>query len=818
MSCAFLTLASRRHVPALHKASLAQRAFASHARNGIPPYQRLVDNLAVVRQSVGDRPLTLAEKILYSHLSEAKGCNPIRGETYLKLNPDASAQTAVLQFMLSGRKSTAVPSSIHCDHLIEAYEGGDRDVARSLESSGEIFNFLQSAAEKFGISFWKPGSGIIHQIVLENYAAPGTLMLGTDSHTPNAGGLGMLAIGVGGADAVDAMAGIPWELKAPKIIGVHLTGKLSGWTSPKDVILRLAGLLTVQLVHGQLIIIPIADGENRQSYAMQGGTNHILEYFGPGADSLSCTGMATICNMGAEVGATTSVFPYSVSMGRYLRATHRSDIAEAVDNVASLGFLRADKNAHYDQVIEINLSELEPHINGPFTPDAATPISQFANLVKKNGWKDEVKVCLIGSCTNSSYEDMSRAASIAHQAADKGLKTKTGFFITPGSEQIRATVERDGQTDALSSVGGKVLANACGPCIGQWKRTDIDQNQENAILTSFNRNFKSRNDGFSKTMNFLASPDIVTAMAFSGKLSFNPVTDTLLDAQGNAFKFEPPKGSDLPSEGFIKGRESLQVTTVQKDTTITIDPQSSRLQILDPFAQWDGQEFADLKVLVKVQGKCTTDHISAAGKWLKYKGHLENIANNTLIGATNAFNGKVNVVTNELDGSASTPDTNDSMEPCLDLHPPSVSNIDSEGAIPEVARAYKSAGVPWVVVADSNYGEGSAREHAAMQPRYLGCKMIISRSFARIHETNLKKQGVLPVTFANPADYDLITEGCTVETVGLRTIAPGSPLKIRVTPKNGTAFHLDVKHTLSEDQIEWFKAGSALNMIASSQN
>ncbi|KAJ3053779.1 Aconitate hydratase mitochondrial [Rhizophlyctis rosea] len=755
------------------------RRFASivdGADNVTPPYERLLNNLKTVKRELNDRPLTLAEKILYSHLADPASTKPVRGETYLKLNPDrvamqdASAQMALLQFMLCGRKTTAVPSSIHCDHLIEAFQGGDKDVERALVTNEEIFNFLQTAAAKYGIGFWKPGSGIIHQIVLENYAAPGALMLGTDSHTPNAGGLGMLAIGVGGADAVDAMAGIPWELKAPKILGVRLTGKLDGWASPKDVILKLAGRLTVQ-----------------------GGTNHIIEYFGPGTETLSCTGMATMCNMGAEVGATTSTFPYSPAMSAYLRATRRGHVADAADKAAAAGFFRPDKGVEYDNVVEIDLSTLEPHINGPFTPDAATPISKFKDLVKEKGWKDEVKVGLIGSCTNSSYEDMSRAASLAKQARDAGVQVKSGFFITPGSEQIRATVERDGQSEVLASVGGSVLANACGPCIGQWKRTDLVENEENAILTSFNRNFRSRNDGHSKTMNFLASPEIVTAMTFAGRLSFNPVTDSLTDASGKPFKFSPPQGKDLPTEGFIPGRQSFAPITATPDESIdiTVDPKSTRLQLLDPFQPWDGKEFTDMKVLVKVQGKCTTDHISAAGAWLKYKGHLENIANNTLIGALNAFNGQVNVVKNEITGE--------------------------DGSIPDVARSYKANGAPWIVVADSNYGEGSAREHAALQPRYLGGKAIICRSFARIHETNLKKQGVLPLTFANPADYDRITQGSIISTKGLINIAPGSKISIVVMTPEGQHFEIEAKHTMSADQIEWFKAGSALNMIAASQ-
>ncbi|KAJ3184367.1 aconitate hydratase [Gaertneriomyces sp. JEL0708] len=744
----------------------------------VPPYERLIATLETVKAMLGKRRLTLAEKILYSHIhNPSTGGAPIKGASYLKLSPDrvamqdASAQMAILQFMLAGRNTTAVPTSIHCDHLIEAFEGGDKDVERSLITNKEIFDFLQAAATKYGIDFWKPGSGIIHQIVLENYAAPGLLMLGTDSHTPNAGGLGMLAIGVGGADAVDAMAGIPWELKAPKVLGIRLDGKLGGWTSPKDVILHLAGRLTVQ-----------------------GGTNHIIEYFGPGTETLSCTGMATICNMGAEVGATTSTFPYSRNMAQYLRATGRDHIADAADKAATAGFLRADAEAEYDNVIEVDLATLEPHINGPFTPDAATPLSKFKELVERNGWKDEVKAGLIGSCTNSSYEDMSRAASLARQALENGLRTKSPFFITPGSEQIRATVERDGQTQALSEAGGQVLANACGPCIGQWKRTDQEKNEENAILTSFNRNFRARNDGHSKTMNFLASPEIVTAMTFAGRLTFNPATDSLMDVNGRPFRFVPPEGDQLPKAGFTAGRLAYKPPGLPEpnpSVSVVVDPASKRLQVLEPFDPWNGAEFVDMRVLVKVRGKCTTDHISAAGPWLKYKGHLENIANNTLIGATNAFNGQVNSVRNFITGS--------------------------EDTIPNVARHYKAEGIPWVVVADSNYGEGSAREHAALQPRYLGCRAIVSRSFARIHETNLKKQGILPLTFADPADYDRIPENATISTRGLVDITPGSQVVLIVSPASGAPFEVNVCHTMSADQIEWFKAGSALNMIAAAQ-
>ncbi|KAJ2999504.1 aconitate hydratase [Globomyces sp. JEL0801] len=712
----------------------------------IPDYKSLIANLAKFSQG----NLTLAEKILHSHLTSPLTSPPVRGSTYLKLSPDrvamqdASAQTALLQFMLSKRPSTAgnlfnliiVPASVHCDHLIEGITGAESDLSKSLVTNKEVFEFLQNTCQKYGIDFWAPGSGIIHQIVLENYACPGILLLGTDSHTPNAGGLGMIAIGVGGADAVDALAGIPWELKAPKVLGVHLTGKLSGWATPKDVILKLAGQLTVQ-----------------------GGTNHIIEYFGSGVDSLSCTGMATICNMGAEVGATTSLFPFTDAMSRYLRATGRGDAAIAAEGARTSGFLSADKGAEYDKVIEIDLSALEPHINGPFSPDR------------------------------------SNAASIAKQAKAKGIQSKSDFFVTPGSERIRATIERDGITETLESVGGVVLANACGPCIGQWKRIDHDPNEDNAILTSFNRNFKGRNDGSVKTMNFLASPEIVTAMAFSGSMSFNPVTDELLDVNGQPFKFTPPQSDDLPSNGFLEGRPAFGIPISSKpDGTvkISIDKKSDRLQLLESFEAWDGKEFEDLQLLVKVAGKCTTDHISAAGPWLKYKGHLENISKNTLIGATNAYNGKVNLITNELSGK--------------------------EDTIPNVAFDYKAKNIPWAIIADWNYGEGSAREHAAMQPRYLGCKVVITRSFARIHETNLKKQGILPLVFKNPDDYDLIPQGSLLSTKGITNLAPQSPVKLIVKPKDQDSFEIDLIHTMSEDQIDFFKAGSALNLIAAASS
>ncbi|KAI9255919.1 aconitate hydratase [Helicostylum pulchrum] len=736
-----------------------------------PPYAKLTKNLDLVKRILDNRPLTLAEKVVYSHLTNPEETIPVRGETYLKLSPDrvamqdASAQMALLQFMLSGMPTTAVPSSIHCDHLIAANEGGDKDVAESIIANKEIFDFLESGAQKYGVAFWKPGSGIIHQIVLENYAAPGGLMLGTDSHTPNAGGLGMVAIGVGGADAVDAMAAIPWELKAPNVIGVKLTGSLGPWASPKDVILKMAGLLTVR-----------------------GGTGHIIEYFGEGVDTLSCTGMATMCNMGAEVGATTSLFPYTTSMRAYLNSTGRRSVSTAAD--ANSQFLRADAGAHYDKIIEINLSEIEPHINGPFTPDLSTPLSKFKDFIAENGWKDDLTSALIGSCTNSSYQDMSRAASMAKQATDAGVDIKSQFLVTPGSEQIRATIERDGQQHVFENAGGQVLANACGPCIGQWKRTE-KKGEENAILTSFNRNFRSRNDGNSQTMNFLAAPEIVTAMAFAGKLSFNPMTDSLKDKNGKEFHFNPPTGDDLPHQGFEAGRATYEppspTPTPDASVQISIDPKSTRLQALEPFQPWNGEEFKDIRVLVKVKGKCTTDHISAAGPWLKFKGHLQNIAENTLIGAQNADNGKVNLVTD-------------------------ITN-NKEDTIPEVAKSYKNQDIEWTVIADHNYGEGSAREHAALQVRYLGSPLIISRSFARIHETNLKKQGVLPLTFKNDADYEKINGGDVIETQGLKNLAPGSPVKLIVTKSDGSKLSIDAVHTLSEDQLQWIREGSALNLI-----
>lgn len=734
---------------------------------------------------LNDKPLTLAEKILYSHLvnpeeSLAAGdVSKIRGLEYLKLNPDrvamqdASAQMALLQFMTCGLPSTAVPGSIHCDHLIVGKDGEKADLKSSIATNKEVFDFLQSCGEKYGIQFWGPGSGIIHQIVLENFSAPGLMMLGTDSHTPNAGGLGAIAIGVGGADAVDALTGTPWELKAPKVLGVHLKGKMNGWTSPKDIITHLAGILTVR-----------------------GGTGYIVEYFGEGVQSLSCTGMATICNMGAEIGATTSTFPYQVAHKRYLISTHRAPLAEAADEVnAKYGFLKADAGAEYDKVIEIDLDTLEPHINGPFTPDLSTPVGKFGKVTDENEWPQTVSAGLIGSCTNSSYQDMSRAASLVKQAADAGLKPKIPFFVTPGSEQIRATIERDGLIETFTDNGAIVLANACGPCIGQWDRVDIDKKSTdtNAIFTSFNRNFRARNDGNRNTMNFLTSPELVTAMIYSGDMHFNPLTDSIKLEDGKEFKFNPPVGDELPGQGFIPGRMEFYPPVdpqIHPEVEINVPEDSDRLQLLEPWEPWNGEELKTT-VLLKVEGKCTTDHISAAGVWLKYKGHLENISYNTLIGAQNKETGEVNKAY-DLDGTAYS--------------------------IPGLMAKWKEDGINWNVVAEHNYGEGSAREHAALQPRFLGGQMILVKSFARIHETNLKKQGLLPVTFADESDYDRLSSGDVLETLNLRDMVAkngdnGGIIKLRVHKRNGETFEIDVKHTMSKDQVDFFKAGSAINHI-----
>jgi aconitate hydratase len=723
------------------------------------------------------RPLTLAEKILYVHATDIPSSAFVRGKDYVDFHPDrvamqdATAQMALLQFMSAGIPKVAVPSTAHCDHLIQAEIGADKDLATANEKNKEVYEFLASVSNKYGIGFWKPGAGIIHQVVLENYAFPGGMMIGTDSHTPNAGGLGMVAIGVGGADAVDVMAGMSWELKFPKLIGVHLKGKLGGWTSAKDVILALAGILTVK-----------------------GGTGAIVEYFGEGTKSISCTGKGTICNMGAEIGATTSIFPYDEKMAGYLRATDRADIAELANGIADC--LQADSeivldpSKYYDEVIEIDLDTLEPHINGPFTPDKAWKLSEFAKAVKENNYPEELKVALIGSCTNSSYEDIDRSAGLASQALLKNLKAKSQFTITPGSEVVRATIERDGQLDKLEKIGGVVLANACGPCIGQWKRNDIKKGDRNSIITSFNRNFAARNDSNPETYAFVASPEIVTALALAGSLTFNPKTDYLENEKGEKVKLDEPKGDELPRAGFLKDEHGY--TSPASDGSkiqVNISEASDRLQALAPFAKWDGKDIIDAPLLLKAKGKCTTDHISMAGPWLKFRGHLDNISNNMFIGAINAFNEKANSIKNQLTGEYDE--------------------------VPNVARNYKAQGLGWIVVGDENYGEGSSREHAAMEPRWLGGRAIIVKSFARIHETNLKKQGMLPLTFANPADYDKIQEDDKLSIIGLTDLAPGKQVKLVIKHKDSSQDEIQLNHTFNESQIAWFKAGSALNLIAS---
>ncbi|KAI1385331.1 aconitase family-domain-containing protein [Hypoxylon trugodes] len=731
-------------------------------------YKKMSENLAIVRSRL-NRPLTYAEKILYSHLDDPHGQEIERGVSYLRLRPDrvacqdATAQMAILQFMSAGMPSVANPTTVHCDHLIEAQIGGAKDLERAININKEVYDFLSSACAKYNIGFWRPGSGIIHQILLENYAFPGGLLIGTDSHTPNAGGLGMCAIGVGGADAVDVMANLPWELKAPKVIGVKLTGELSGWTAPKDIILKVAGILTVK-----------------------GGTGAIVEYHGPGLNGISATGLGSISNMGAEIGATTSVFPFNDRMYDYLKATKRQDIGEFAREYAKE--LQPDEGAEYDQLIELNLSELEPHINGPFTPDLATPISKFKEAVEANKWPEELKVGLIGSCTNSSYEDMSRAASIARDALDHGLKAKSAFVVTPGSEQIRATIARDGQLQTFEEFGGVVLANACGPCIGQWDRQDVKKGEANSILSSYNRNFTGRNDGNPATHSFVTSPDLVVALSIAGTLRFNPLTDTLKDKDGNDFKLAPPTGDGLPSRGYDPGNNTYQAPPADRaSVNVQVSPSSDRLQVLQPFQPWDGKDALDMPILIKAQGKTTTDHISMAGPWLKYRGHLDNISNNMLIGAINEANGEANKVKNS---------TNDEWD-----------------AVPAVARDYKAKGIKWVVIGDWNYGEGSSREHAALEPRHLGGLAIITRSFARIHETNLKKQGMLPLTFADPADYDKIKPDDRIDLL-CTELAVGKPLTMRVHPKDGKTFDVKLNQTFNEAQIEWFKNGSALNTMA----
>lgn len=723
-----------------------------------------------------NRPLTLSEKILYAHLHPAQPVEAFeRGRSYVNFSPDrvamqdATAQMALLQFMTCGRSQAAVPSTVHCDHLIMAKTGAKEDLTFANNESKEVFDFLASVSNKYGIGFWKPGAGIIHQIVLENYAFPGGMMIGTDSHTVNAGGLGMIAIGVGGADAVDVMVGLPWELKWPKLIGVKLTGKLNGWTSAKDVILKVAGILTVK-----------------------GGTGCIVEYFGEGVTSMSCTGKGTIANMGAEIGATTSTFGYDDSMERYLRATGRAEVAELANGIRE--HLTADEacyaepEKYFDQVIEINLDTLEPHLNGPFTPDLATPISQMKEAAAKNGWPVKVEVGLIGSCTNSSYEDISRAVSLAKQVADKGLKTKAEFTITPGSEQIRYTIERDGFLAAFDKIGAKVFANACGPCIGMWSRMGAEKKEKNTIVHSFNRNFQSRQDGNPNTLAFVGSPEIVTALAIAGDLTFNPLTDTLVNEKGEMVKLDPPTGDELPANGFAVEDAGFQAPAADGGgVQINVAPDSKRLQLLSPFAAWEGTDLTGLKLLIKAKGKCTTDHISMAGPWLKFRGHLDNISNNLLIGATNFYNEQINSVQNQLTGEF--------------------------GAVPDVQRAYKAAGIGSVVVGDENYGEGSSREHAAMEPRHLGVRAIIVKSFARIHETNLKKQGMLALTFADKADYDKIRQDDTINITGLTAFAPGQPLSMVLRHADGTTDTIMLNHSYNAQQIDWFKAGGALNVI-----
>ena len=738
-------------------------------------YAQIAEKVDQTRKLL-NRPLTLSEKILYAHLSGQLPVTPYqRGKSYVDFAPDrvamqdATAQMALLQFMQAGRKKAAVPSTVHCDHLILARDGAAADLKKALDSSKEVFDFLASVSNKYGIGFWKPGAGIIHQVVLENYAFPGGMMIGTDSHTVNAGGLGMIAIGVGGADAVDVMAGMPWELKFPKLIGVKLTGKLNGWASAKDVILKVAGILTVK-----------------------GGTGSIVEYFGEGARSLSATGKGTICNMGAEIGATTSTFGYDEKMEEYLIGTGRKDIAELANGVRN--HLTGDPEVYdhpekyFDQVIEINLSELEPHINGPFTPDRATPLSRFAQEVRKNNWPKELEVGLIGSCTNSSYEDISRAASVARQAVDKKLKARAEFTITPGSEQVRYTVERDGFLNDFDKIGGVVLANACGPCIGQWARHTNDPNHPNSIITSFNRNFAKRNDGNPNTHAFVASPEIVTAFAIAGDLTFNPMTDTLVNEEGKAVKLDEPSGIQLPPKGFEVKDPGFQAPAEDgSQVQVVVRPDSERLQLLEPFAPWDGETLTNLKLLIKAKGKCTTDHISMAGPWLRYRGHLDNISNNMLTGAINSFNDKTDSVKNQLTGQ---------YEP-----------------VPKVQRDYKAKGLGSIVVGDHNYGEGSSREHAAMEPRHLGVKAVLVKSFARIHETNLKKQGMLALTFENEADYDKIQEDDTINFLDLDAFAPEKPLTLELVHSNGNKETIRVLHSYNHQQIEWFRAGSALNLI-----
>jgi aconitate hydratase len=738
-------------------------------------YARYPERIAAARKAVG-KPLTLTEKILYSHLSDGPATAAYeRGKSYVDFQPDrvamqdATAQMALLQFMQAGKDQVAVPSTVHCDHLIQAEVGAAKDLQKANDKNKEVYDFLASVSNKYGIGFWKPGAGIIHQVVLENYAFPGGMMIGTDSHTPNAGGLGMVAIGVGGADACDVMAGLPWELKFPKLIGVKLTGKMSGWTSAKDVILKVAGILTVK-----------------------GGTGAIVEYFGEGARSLSATGKGTICNMGAEIGATTSIFGYDEKSAAYLSGTGRSDIAELANGIAEHltgdDEVYANPEQYFDQLIEINLSELEPHVNGPFTPDLAWPLSKFAAAVKENNWPAKLEVGLIGSCTNSSYEDISRAASLAQQAVDKKLVAKSEFTITPGSEQVRYTVERDGFLGTFGKMGGVVLANACGPCIGQWARHGAEKQEKNSIITSFNRNFAKRADGNPNTHAFVASPEVVTALAIAGDLTFNPMTDSLINEEGKEVRLDEPRGLEMPTKGFAVEDAGYQAPAEDgSQVDVIVDPKSDRLQLLESFPAWEGTDLKGLKLLIKAKGKCTTDHISMAGPWLRFRGHLDNISNNMLIGAVNAYNDETNKVKNQITGEY--------------------------GEVPATQRHYKEEGIGTVVVGDENYGEGSSREHAAMEPRFLGVRAILVKSFARIHETNLKKQGMLALTFDDPADYDKVQEDDTIDILGLTEFAPNKPLTVVLTHSDGSKDELLVNHTYNEGQIEWFKAGSALNLI-----
>lgn len=740
-------------------------------------YQQFDSKVAEARKRFG-RPLTLAEKILFSHIANWPAELPVRGKTTLFFYPDrvamqdATAQMALLQFMVTGWETAAVPSSVHCDHLIQARVGAEKDLLKAFDENKEVYDFLASASAKYGIGFWKAGAGIIHQVVLEQYAFPGGMMIGTDSHTPNAGGLGMIAIGVGGADAVDVMAGQSWGLLNPKLVGIHLKGKLNGWAAPKDVILKVAGILTVA-----------------------GGTGKIVEYFGEGAESISCTGKATITNMGAELGATTSIFPYDDKMAAYLRQTNRADVAELADKHRALltpdPEVIKDPSKYYDEVIEIDLSTLEPQWVGPHTPDLLRAASEMKKAVSEHDYPDNIKFALIGSCTNSSYEDIGRAASIAKQALDRGLKVQMPLMVTPGSDQVFKTIERDGFMKTFEQVGATVLANACGPCIGQWKRDDIKAGEKNTIVTSYNRNFKKRNDGNAETLCFIGSPELVTAVAFAGKLSFDPLKDSLTDANGNKFMFAQPQGEELPNKGYVFSREGFAAPPEQAERVkikVEIDSKSDRLAFLEPFPAWDGKDFEELVVLMKAKGKCTTDHISQAGPWLKYRGHLANISNNMFIGATNAFTGEIGKGTNILTGEKGI-------------------------AYPEIAKSYKQRGQGWVAIGDENYGEGSSREHAAMSPRFLGCKAVIVRSFARIHETNLKAQGVLPLTFVDPAAYEEIREDDRLSVIGLTKLAPGSALSLRVRSVDGSVKEYAVKHTMTELQIKWFKAGSALNSL-----